>query len=267
MKKIVHYTLVLFLFACASESSQPTTDNTADSHSAMTAAEEAPILPEFDYPIDSNYAAVLVIPNSVILTETAQFMKSQQVYGLFKGNEGYYLDQVNVIAKDYESENEEGVYQSLSCLHKDSCLFFVTGVDYLKAAKVPALELNETRLPIGKTLTFELNGKTQKLVATGTFREGKESDNFNDMMSYRLMLFGEKNENELTDMLVAHDSFDDTAIELLFVGDIDGDGLLDYLVETSRKYSYSAPALYLSKGADEAELIKLIDVATHLGGC
>jgi hypothetical protein len=137
----------------------------------------------------------------------------------------------------------------------------------MQKREVQALSFENSELPVGRTLELSYKGKTQKLVANGTFRDGKETDNFNDMQSYRLMLFGDKNGENIMDMLVAHDSFDDAAISLIFVGDLDGDGELDYLMETSRKYSNSAPALYLSKPASNDALLKLIDVASSAGGC
>lgn len=151
--------------------------------------------------------------------------------------------------------------------HKDSCIFFISGVNYLTKRKVDFVEIADGTMPVGRTLELKLNGKTQKLVANGTFRDGNETDNFNNMTSYRLMLFGEKNNSEIVDMLVAHDSFDDAEITVLFAGDIDGDGLMDYLIETARKYGNSSPALFLSKPAASDNLIKIIDVAGSAGGC
>ena len=267
MKNILLIVSAFFLISCAGESNQTSSEEAVDSSATEAVAAEEPVFVEFDYPVDSNYGAMLVMANTMIYPDDFKNFDTKNVYALFKGAEGYYLDQVKVEGKVLQQEESEDETIQVVCEHKDSCIFFLSGVNYLQKRKVESLDITDPILPAGRTIEFKLNGKTQKMVVNGIFRDGKETDNFNDMTSYRLMLFGEKDNTSVVDMLVAHDSFDDAAISLLFVGDIDGDGLLDYLLETSRKYSNSQPALYLSKPASSDNLIKIIDVAGSAGGC
>jgi hypothetical protein len=267
MRKIYTLILLAFLVSCADEPKPTETEATMDT--TMTDEETAgsSVMPEFDYPVDTNYGATLVMANTMIYPDDFNVMDKEHVFALFKGAHGFYLDKVTIKGEVLNQEDSNDEYIKLVTEHKDSCIFFISGVNYLTKRKVDFVEIVDGTMPVGRTLELKLNGKTQKLVANGTFRDGNETDNFNNMTSYRLMLFGEKNNSEIVDMLVAHDSFDDAAITVLYAGDIDGDGLMDYLIETARKYGNSSPALYLSKPAASDNLIKIIDVAGSAGGC
>ncbi len=267
MRKIYTLILLALLAACAGEPKQVETAEAVDSTYVVDTIAGEQMVQEFDYPVDSNYGAVLVMPNTLIYEDDFNQIVKENVYGLFKGEQGYYIDKVNIEGKRVKYDRMGDEHIQLVWEHKDSCLFLVSGAPIIEKREVQALSFENSELPVGRTLELSYKGKTQKLVANGTFRDGKETDNFNDMQSYRLMLFGDKNGENIMDMLVAHDSFDDAAISLIFVGDLDGDGELDYLMETSRKYSNSAPALYLSKPASKDALLKLIDVANSAGGC
>ncbi len=267
MRKIYTVILLAFLVSCAGEPKQTETAEIIDSTAVPENNESDQMIKEFDYPVDSNYGATVVMANTMIYPDDFNAMDKENVFALFKGVDGFYLDKVSIRGERMNQEDSNDEYIKLVTEHKDSCIFFISGVNYLTKRKVNFVEIADGTMPVGRTLELKLNGKTQKLVANGTFRDGNETDNFNNMTSYRLMLFGEKDKQELMDMLVAHDSFDDAAITILFAGDIDGDGLMDYLIETARKYGNSSPALYLSKPAASDNLIKIIDVAGSAGGC
>ena len=268
MRKLYTLILLAFLVSCADEPKPTETEATVDSTMTDEETAESSVMPEFDYPVDTNYGATLVMANTMLYPDDFNAMDKELVFALFKGADGFYLDKVSIKGEVLNQEESEDEYIKVVTEHKDSCIFFISGVNYLTKRKVDFVEIADGTMPVGRTLELSLkNGYKQKLVANGTFRDGNETDNFNNMTSYRLMLFGEKNNAEIVDMLVAHDSFDDAAITVLFAGDIDGDGLMDYLLETSRKYSNSKPALYLSKPAASDNLIKIIDVAGSAGGC
>lgn len=54
-------------------------------------------------------------------------------------------------------------------------------------------------------------------------------------------------------------------INLIFVGDIDGDGILDLIIDTSRHYNATSPTIYLSRPADNGEVVKPIGGHTSVG--
>ena len=63
-------------------------------------------------------------------------------------------------------------------------------------------------------------------------------------------------------MFLEETSFNDTFVQLLFVGDIDADGKLDFIFNASRDYEEERVVLYLSSYAKDNEIIKKVgDIA------
>jgi len=67
-------------------------------------------------------------------------------------------------------------------------------------------------------------------------------------------------------LLAAQPGFDDKMIKILFTGGIDGDYLLDFLTDTSAHYNMRRPTLYLSKPADNNEIVKPAGAHETVGG-
>ena len=52
---------------------------------------------------------------------------------------------------------------------------------------------------------------------------------------------------------------------IIFSGDIDGDGLLDLVIDLSNHYNVSNPALFLSKPATSDNAVKLVGQHLRVG--
>ncbi len=86
------------------------------------------------------------------------------------------------------------------------------------------------------------------------------------MQNYKLYLTANINGKETTQLLIAQPNFDDNMIEIIFAGDIDGDNLMDFIIDTSRHYNMFSPTLYLSKPAGKGQIVK--PVGSHvIVGC
>jgi hypothetical protein len=77
-----------------------------------------------------------------------------------------------------------------------------------------------------------------------------------EIWNYKLYLTASRNGQSIIELLVAQPNFDDQMIKILFAGDIDGDGFLDLIIDTSRHYNSTIPTLYLSKPAAGGHLVK-----------
>jgi hypothetical protein len=65
---------------------------------------------------------------------------------------------------------------------------------------------------------------------------------------------------------VAHPRFDDAFVAIHFAGDLDGDGLLDWILDTSDHYNANVMTWYLSAPAPADGLV--VPVAAHTAvGC
>lgn len=75
-------------------------------------------------------------------------------------------------------------------------------------------------------------------------------------VNYRLYLRGTKNGELLEQEIVHHDFLDDAITRFLWVGDLDGDQLPDFLLDIAHKYTYSDKVLFLSSKAGEDTLVE-----------
>lgn len=87
-------------------------------------------------------------------------------------------------------------------------------------------------------------------------------------LTYRLTIMGSKNEKKIEQVIVDHEFLDDAMTAILWVGDLDADGIPDMIIDMSPKYSYSTPALFLSSQADDGDILKLVgECGSDFGGC
>jgi len=87
-------------------------------------------------------------------------------------------------------------------------------------------------------------------------------------LTYRLTIMGSKNGKEIEQIIVDHEFLDDAMTAILWIGDLDADDIPDMIIDMSHKYSYSAPALFLSSQADDGAILKLVaECESDFGGC
>lgn len=87
-------------------------------------------------------------------------------------------------------------------------------------------------------------------------------------LTYRLTIMGSKNGKEIEQIIVDHEFLDDAMTAILWIGDLDADDIPDMIIDMSHKYSYSAPALFLSSQADDGDILKLVaECESDFGGC
>ncbi|UVD78205.1 hypothetical protein NWE55_08590 [Myroides albus] len=97
----------------------------------------------------------------------------------------------------------------------------------------------------GNTYTFSSTGKLTDFYeyTTDDIEEPQMHKSYSDYVLYLSVNGKDKQE------ILKVDSFDGTFLQVLFVGDMDGDGKLDFIFDTSSFYEEKSIDVYLSKGA------------------
>jgi hypothetical protein len=98
------------------------------------------------------------------------------------------------------------------------------------------------------------------LSATGNYDEEN-----NQYSNYKLTLSGMKDSFHIEQEILFQEFFDDAMINFYWIGDLDQDGLPDMLIDTSHKYSYSNPTLFLSSQSHQNTLVKKVAETTRYG--
>lgn len=120
----------------------------------------------------------------------------------------------------------------------------------LKAGIKSAVSISKELLWPGVNTTFKCHGVEYTLAGKGTINgsetytdDADQTYAFHSVSNYSLQLTGPQG-NIFT--LVDEESFNDTFIELLFVGDLDGDNLPDFIISAPRHYEEERTLLILS---------------------
>jgi hypothetical protein len=114
------------------------------------------------------------------------------------------------------------------------------------------------------TLRVKYQGIDYKVYATGGKKKDENLDRY-DVWNYKLYITANIKGKKRKSLLVAQSVYSDLKINIIFAGDIDGDGILDLILDISQNYNAYSPTLYLSKPADQKEVLKPIGGHTSFG--
>ena len=131
----------------------------------------------------------------------------------------------------------------------------------LKLGKVNSLKILHNKIWPEEKVTYNFNGDEYALRAEGTVLSSEKVHTDNGLETYQKVenyqLFISYN-NSPEVLFLEQASFNDTFVELLFAGDIDGDGKLDFIFGANRNYEEERVILYLSSDAKNGEIIKKV---------
>lgn len=262
-----HFTLPLifasfvFLLAACNNSSQQEADNGLIK-TEWSSNEDPLVFPDSTIP-----PSKLLTVGTFHKEEVNEGLLKGKWLGLFKNGSEYYLAEATLKATrvhDAVEDEEKGSGKSgwkIETENKDTCFFLVTGLDFLKAGQVDNVPSVKKEIIPGDEVTFTCKGVPYKLVAAGL----QNLDSRGEITNYKLYLKGSKGNNSVRQLLAAQTDFDDQMIQVLFVGDLDGDDFPDFLINTSRHYNVYKPTLYLSKPAEKGNVLKIVALHESTG--
>lgn len=252
-KLLLPFLLLLFLAACEEPQKPhlpPLPDSAQQAHNDSV-KKNAP----------EDTAAGLLPPDSIHLLSLSGFHHeevwpeavSEKWQGIFRHDSTCYVDDVQLRFRrcydpvvDDDSTVKSG--WNVTTTHKDSCLFLCSGAGFGNG-NVNSIRLSKQEILPGESETFQYNGTTYTLFATGKSAEEFYAD-------YKLYLKAEKDGQVIKQLLIKQENFDEQMIKLLFIGDLDGDTRPDFLIDASRHYNMLLPTLFLSGKAEKSKLLK-----------
>lgn len=267
-KRIVAILLIIILLGC-----KTTPDNNIPIKDTITIKAEdgkaiSSDLNGSGYPGDSINLVKMLQTGYVFHEEEVWSTAHQDKWmGLFKKGNSYYLANTRIQtlkAHDAIVDEDTATKTGWEILvqHDDTCLYLIESVSYLQERSVQSLSLSNTTILPGEEVKVQYNGLTYELSATG--KRVKEDDYF-VVSDYRLYITATVNNVSKKQLLVHIPAFEEKMTNILFVGDIDGDGKLDFIIDTSYHYNLTRPTLYLSKPASDQELVKPVGMHATVG--
>ncbi len=272
---ILTLTFVVFgLTACNNSSRQNNTVNQTvpvDTLTTKTVADSDTIVYDnYSYPIDSSFTTKVLTVGTFHSDEVWDNADKEKWFGLFKGKTGFYLEETNLKTKRVNDqivdENENGkTGWEVQTINKDTSIILIEASYFLTPHIVEQAILSKEQIFPGDTLRINYLGIDYKLFSTGGKKKVQDDPEWFDVWNYKLYLTATIKGQQKTSLLVAQPNFDDQMINLIFAGDIDGDGILDLIIDTSRHYNATSPTIYLSRPADNGEVVKPIGGHTSVG--
>jgi hypothetical protein len=214
-----------------------------------------------------NYS-VDILPTGVFHNDEVAPNSDKKVwFGLLRSNVTYRVAKtmINVTSVNdpiLDEENEKSGWE-VSTSSDDSCLLLIGNLT-LPEREVQRVAVPEYIYP-GDSVSFTHLDVNYTFVATGEKRKVQESPLWYEVWNYKLYFKSEKGGKVNKSLLVATPNFDDKMIMIIFAGDIDGDEILDLIIDTSRHYNGTTLTLYLSKQADKGEVLKPVGAHSSVG--
>jgi hypothetical protein len=215
---------------------------------------------------DEGYPAKLITVGIFHEDEVWTNFEEDKWFGLFRNGSEYLIKPTKISASrvvdalvDLEGDTTGW---KITTEGSDTSLLLVAGLDYLTQRQVNVLKLEKSEILPGDSLHFEFMGAQYELTATGI---KLSNGDYPEYANYKLYLRITKGGTTVTQLLTAKPGFDDAMIDILFTGDMDGDGLLDFIIDTSSHYNAFTPTLYLSKPAASGEILKIVGMHVSVG--
>lgn len=190
--------------------------------------------------------------------------------GLFKDSNGYYLKntQISIIpAHDPVFDNDESIKTGweVSSSVNDTNLVFMEALPYLTNRKINAIPLSKNEIYPGDHLSFQYLGVDYELFATGNKKKESEAYDWYIVSNYKLYLTAKIKGKLHKTLLASHELFREQMVSLIFIGDLDGDGIVDVLLNNSNHYNATDQTLYFSRPANKGQVVKKVGSLMSFG--
>lgn len=190
--------------------------------------------------------------------------------GLFKGSNGYYLKETklkSIPVYDPVLDEDESITTGweVSTAEKDTNILLIQALPYLKNQKIRSVPITKNYIYPGETLSFNYRGIDYSLSATGNKKKESDESDWYVVSNYKLYLTAKINGKPCKTLLTSQKMFDDAMVSLIFAGDLDGDGILDMILDNTYHYNLTDPTLYLSRPAGKGQVVKSVGSHASVG--
>ncbi|WP_051882236.1 hypothetical protein [Chryseobacterium soli] len=175
---------------------------------------------------------------------------------LYQKNGKYYVGKADyTVARGYSECSGD----STRIINSKNNTILLIGNSRLSMGEVKTVKIEKNKIWPKEKLKFHFGNEEYTLRAEGKVlsSEKVQTDNgeelYQNVKNYKLYLSAN---NAPETLFLEEESFNDTFVELLFIGDIDRDGKPDFIFGANRDYEEERVILYLSSQAKKGKLIK-----------
>ncbi|WP_400260823.1 hypothetical protein ACFX5U_12050 [Sphingobacterium sp. SG20118] len=176
---------------------------------------------------------------------------------LYEENGHYHLAPIDYKIED--GYNECAEVETKTVVSKRNSILFLN-FPFLKSGEVDHLKIIQAEVWPGESVIYNFNSQKYQLKGYGDITSTQVQTNdkgheeiFHDVKNYKLTY--SHNESTEANMLQV-EQFNDTFIKTLFVGDIDRDGKLDFIISDPTDYEENSIRLILSSQINNNDIEK-----------
>ncbi|WP_291878970.1 hypothetical protein [Chryseobacterium sp.] len=257
MKKTILIFLPLLMTISCKDQKQETKNKTAPPQEQVQISKDSADLKQ--NPVEEATEAISIL----LPKEYRDFGKENEVNGLAKdwldlyqkdGN--FYLGKADYTVSSGYSECSG---DSTKVIHSKNNSLLLIGHSRLTLGEIKTVKIVKNKIWPTEKLKFRFGNEEYTLRAEGKVLssekvhtdEGEEL--YQNVKDYKLYLSAS---NAPETLFLQEESFNDTFVELLFIGDLDKDGKPDFIFGANRDYEEERVILYLSSQAKKGKLIK-----------
>ena len=184
---------------------------------------------------------------------------SNDWFDLFEKDGNYYLEKaVYSISNGYD----ECAGTDTKAIETKKNTLLLLDYKKLTTGKVDNLLINKKYIWPNENVTFEFKNTSYTFRAEGDIKttenrtdDKEENEVWHNVENYKLYV---KTSDTNEQLIISEDNFNDTFVVLIFVGDIDRDGKLDFIFEANRDYEEKRVIQFLSSEAEKNKIVKKV---------
>lgn len=277
MRNLLFIFILLNLAACNSTPDKATEHKTDHTHVADTASQSTETTDSTTLPTDNELQHYAVDTTGLTPEPKADFKiliegrfhkqevwegaENKQWMGLVFEDSTFQLRPTSMQVKPFfDPVNDRGrkVMSGREVVGEfPNTLLLITGIGQLKSGLVDTVSYpNQVILP-NTAINLKYKGKTYTLEASGDSIKDESSESYS-IRNYSWKISGTKHGRKISQVLATDEGFESAIYELLWIGDLDRDGIPDLLADLSNHYNASKVTLFLSSKADKGKLYKKV---------
>jgi hypothetical protein len=216
-----------------------------------------------DFPADTTYPARILTAGGVFHEDEVDPHSFKYKWmGIFKTDSGYYIGPTKItLTRENDAVLDEAGQKTgwvVSPSVKDTTVLLISGLDDLRSRPIRSIPFKKEYILPGEQEDFICNDVKYTLYATGTNKSTSLKREPYNVSNYKLFIKAVINGHAYNQMILSIAMFDDVISTLTFIGDIDGDGRPDLIMDTTNDYNMERATLYLSKPAETGQLLKVV---------